>query len=228
MLDDVHQCVFEHHLRRRRLVEPLLRIVLVADVLDAQHSVRVPHIRRRDRLAQDGDQFGSIGLVQNIAWPIGEVAVERDAALRLQAEDRFERRVIGIGVSVAIAIGGGAHVAAFARQPGPAALGRGDHGVENAERVEHAVIVIDLAHATAFAQIERDGAAVAEAVEHRHHHRAFCWGQRARPRRNTRRDCRDAACRSVPPARLSRAGGRYGRAARLPRSKSRRLNSGVD
>ena len=69
-------------------------------------------------------ELGRVWLAQNIALPIGEIAVDGDAAFRQQAENRLQRGVIGIGLAVAIAIGGGAHVAAFARQPGPAALGR--------------------------------------------------------------------------------------------------------
>ena len=171
MVDDVHQRIFEHHLRRRRLVEPLLRILAVLDVFDAQHRVRVPHVLEPDRLAQDADQLSGVRMMQNVARPIGEIAVDVDAALGLQTEDRFERGVVRIGLAVAVAVGGGAHVAAFAREPGPAALRRRDHRVEDAERVEHAVIAIELAHAAALAQIKRDRPHVAEPVEHRHHHR---------------------------------------------------------
>ncbi len=124
VIDDVHQCVLEHHLGRRRLVEPLLRIFLVLDVFDAQYRVRIPHVLRCERLPENADEFGGIGFAQNVALPIGEIAVDGDAAFRLQAEDRLQRGVIGVGVAIAIAIGGGAHVAAFARQPGPATLGR--------------------------------------------------------------------------------------------------------
>ncbi len=173
MVDDMHERVLEHHLRRRRLVEAALRILAVRDVLDAQHRVRVPHVFLRDRLAENLLERGGVGLAQDVARPVGEVAVDEDLAVRPQAEDFLQRLVIGVGAAVIVAIGGGAHVAALARQPGPAALRRGDHRVENAERVEHAVVGVEQLHAAVLDHIERDGAHVAEAIEHRHHHRPF-------------------------------------------------------
>ena len=98
--------------------------------------------------------------------------LRRDAAVLLQQEDISERRIIGIAAAVVVAIGGGAHVAAFARQPSPAALRRGDHRVIEAERVEDAVIAIAPRHAAVLAHIERNRAGVAEPVDHRQHGRA--------------------------------------------------------
>ena len=40
MIDDMDHGVFEHQLRRRRLVEAILGVGPVLDVLDAQHRVR--------------------------------------------------------------------------------------------------------------------------------------------------------------------------------------------
>ncbi len=178
MIDDVEDGVLEHHLRGGGLVEPRFRVLGMLDVLDAQNRVRVPHLLGRDRFAEDLDQGLGVGLVNDAARPVGEVAVEKDLAVRLQHEDIFQRGVIGIGLAVVVAVGGGAHVAAFAREPGPAALGRGDHRVIKAERVEHAVIAVEPAHAAVLADVERDRAGVAKPVDHRHHGRPRGAGER--------------------------------------------------
>ncbi len=123
MRDDVHERVLEHHLRGGGNVEARLRRLPVRDVLDAQHGVRVPHVGKRDRLADDCLERFGIGFTQNVARPIGQIAVDEDAALGREPEDIFQRGVIRIALAVIVAIGGGAHVAALARQPGPAALG---------------------------------------------------------------------------------------------------------
>ena len=75
-------------------------------------------------------------------------------------------RVIGIAGAIHVAPCGGAHVPALAGQPGPAALGRRDHAVEGAERVEHAVVAIEPPHRAVLGDIERDRSKVAGAVEH--------------------------------------------------------------
>ena len=92
--EHVHQRVLEHHLRRRRLVEAILRVVLVLDVLDAQHRVRIPHVLVCDRLAEDADQRRLVRLVQDVALPVGEVAVDMHRAVLAEHEDRLERGVI--------------------------------------------------------------------------------------------------------------------------------------
>ena len=120
----------------------------------------------------------------------------------------FQPRVIGIAGAVHVAPGGGAHVAALAGQPGPAALGRRDHAVEGAERVEHAVVAIELAHRAVLRRHR------ARSIPDRRCRRAPRWRRvrrrrrTARPRTKTRHDCRGAACRSAARARKGRAAAR--------------------
>src|SRR6185437_905873 len=84
---------------------------------------------------------------------------------------------ISVAGAVVVAVGGRAHVAPFARQPGPAALRRGDYRIEDAERVSHAVVAEEALHARAFAQVERDRAGIADAVEHRDEYAAAVFGE---------------------------------------------------
>ena len=116
-------------------------------------------------------------MVERVAVPVGQRAVEPDFAAVAEIQDLLQPRVIGIAGAVHVAPGGGAHVAALAGQPGPAALGRRDHAVEGAERVEHAVVAIELPHRAVFGDIERDRSPVAGAVEHRDRDRFAVVGE---------------------------------------------------
>ena len=134
MVDDVDQRILEHHLGGGGLVEPFLGVLLVADVLDAEHRVGIPHVLERNRLAQDADQILGVRLGK-IARPIRQVAIDVNLAVGRQLQDRAQRRIKRIGLAVVIAPGRGAHVAALAGEQRPAALGRRDDGIEDAERV---------------------------------------------------------------------------------------------
>ena len=167
--DHVDERVLEHHLRCGGLVETLLRILLVTDVFDAKDRIRVPHILLCNRFAENAGECVGIGIVPNIALPIREVAIEKNLSVGREIEDRLQCCVIRVRFAVIIAVGGGAHVATFAGEPGPAALRRADHRIENAERVENAVVAVNAPHAAVLADVQRYGAHVAEPVEHRHH-----------------------------------------------------------
>ena len=71
--------------------------------------------------------------MRRIAMPVRHGAIEPDLAIVAEMQHRLQPRVIRIAGAVHVAPGGGAHVAAFAGEPGPAALGRGEHAVEHAE-----------------------------------------------------------------------------------------------
>ena len=66
MVDDMDHRVFQHQLRRSRLVETILGIGAVLDVLDAQHRIRIPQLLRLERLAEDVDQRRRVGIVRGI------------------------------------------------------------------------------------------------------------------------------------------------------------------
>ena len=105
-------------------------------------------------------------MIERVAIPVGDGAIEPDFAAAAEMQNLLEPRIIGIAGAIHVAPGGGAHVAAFAGQPGPAALRRRDHAVEGAERVEHAVVAIEPPHRAILGDVERDRSAVAGAVEH--------------------------------------------------------------
>ena len=191
VLDHVEQRILEHELRRGCLVDALLRRRAVSDIVDAEHGVGIPHVLECDRRAENACERGRIGIVEQAAVPVGEGSVELYRAVLAEDEDVLQLRVIRIGSAVAVAVGGRAHVAAFARQPGPAALGRTDDRVEDAEAIEQAVVAEHALHAgaavgVAVAAVERDRAHIAEAVEHANHHRS----RRLRERRGGIREPR--------------------------------------
>src|SRR6266481_7886863 len=100
-------------------------------------------------------------MIEGVGVPIGHRAVEPDFATLAEMQNLLQSRVIGIAGPVHVAPRGGPHVAALARQPGPAPLGRRDCAVECAERVEYAVIAVEAAHRSVFGDIERDRTLIA-------------------------------------------------------------------
>ena len=167
MIDHMDHRVLEHQLRRGRLVEPFAGVGPVMDVLDAQYRVGIPELIGFQRLAENLDQRRKVGIVMGIAAPVGHRAVEPDLAVGAEIQNLAQPCVIGIAGAVHVAPGSSPHVAALARQPGPAALGRGDHAVERADRVEHAVIAVERVHRAVLHDVERDRTLVAGAVDHR-------------------------------------------------------------
>ena len=117
-------------------------------------------------------------MLERVGVPVRHGAIEPDLAARFELQDLFQPRIVAIGRAIHVAPGGRAHVAALAGEPGPAALGRGDHAVEGAQRVEHAVVAVEPPHRAASDDIERDRAEVAGAVEHRDRHRLAVIGER--------------------------------------------------
>ena len=81
MIDDMDHGVLEHQLRRGRLVETILRIGPVMDVLDAQHSVRVPELVGPERFAENFGKRLLVRMIEGIAIPVGHGAVQVDFAV---------------------------------------------------------------------------------------------------------------------------------------------------
>ena len=133
MIDDMDHGVLEHQLGRGGLVEAILGVGAVMDVLDAQHRIRIPELVRPERFAEDLGQRLLVGMIEGVAVPVGHRAVEPDFAVAAEMQHVAQPRIIGIAGAVHVAPRGGAHVAALAGQPGPAALRRRDHAVERAE-----------------------------------------------------------------------------------------------
>ena len=235
VIDDMDHGVLEHQLRRGGLVEAVLGVGPVMDVLDAQHRVGIPELLGLERLAEDIDQRLLVGMIEGVAVPVGHRAIEPDLAVVAEMQHVLQPRVIGIGRAVHVAPGGGAHVAAFAGEPGPAALGRGDHAVEHAERIEHAVVAVELAHRAVLGDIERDRALIAGAVEHRDRDRLAVVGKgrcgkrkpgvvvvvRHADQRHALRQARAAAREFSACASSGRGGGRRKPAASVVRSSLR-------
>ena len=72
MIDDMDHRVLEHQLRRGRLVEAVLGVGAVMDILDAQHRVGIPELVGLERLAEDVDQRGLVGIDRtgrSTSWP---------------------------------------------------------------------------------------------------------------------------------------------------------------
>ena len=115
-------------------------------------------------------------------------------AVRPQTENVSQLRIETIGRTVHIAIGGRAHIAAFAAESGPATLRRTDDAVKHSEGIKNAVIGANLPDRSVLAQIERDRGQIARAVDD-----AIITG--CSPRANgetktrTMRDCRGASFR---------------------------------
>ena len=124
MIHHMDDGVLEHQLRCGCLVETILCVGPVMDVLDAQHGVGIPELIRPERLAEDFDQCGLVGMIEGVGVPVGHRAIEPYFATLAEMQNLLQPCVIGIAGAVHVAPGGGAHVAALARQPGPAALGR--------------------------------------------------------------------------------------------------------
>ena len=133
MIDDMDHRVLEHQLGRGGLVEAVFGVGAVMDVLDAQHRIRIPELVRPERFAEYFGQRLLVGMIERVAVPVGHRAVEPDFAVAAEMQHVSQPRVIGIAGAVHVAPRGGAHVAALAGQPGPAALRRRDHAVERAE-----------------------------------------------------------------------------------------------
>ena len=146
--------VFEDHLRRRSLVQPLLRIRLMVDVLHAQNRVGVPHILCNNRGAEDAGQLGRVGMVEGIALPIRERAIEMNLSFGRQTQNVLELGIDRVRLPVAVPVGCRTHVAALAAQQAPAALRRADDAVVGTERVEDAVIAANAAHRSFLSDIE--------------------------------------------------------------------------
>ena len=166
MIDDMDHRILEHQLRRRRLVETILGVRPMVDVLDAQHRVRIPQLIGFQGLAEKFEQRALVRVFERVALPVRHGAIEFYRAIGAEIQHVFQASVIRIGRAVHVAPGRGAHIAALAGQPGPAALGRRDHAVEGAERIEHAVIAGEAAHRAVLGCIQRDRPPVAGAVEH--------------------------------------------------------------
>ena len=149
----------------------------MADVFDAKNGIRIPHVFFGDRRAEDPDELGRVGFGEEIAWPVRERPVQIDLSVRLQAENILQLGIEGVGSPIGIAVRGSAHIAPFAAEQRPAALGRADHPVIGPQRVEHAAVAAQLAHRSALGDIERNRAQVAGAVEHGDHDRRFAAGE---------------------------------------------------
>ena len=80
MIHDMDHRILEHQLRRRGLVETILCVGPVMDVLDAQHRVGIPELIRPERLAENVDQRGLVGMIEGVAVPVGQRAVDPDLA----------------------------------------------------------------------------------------------------------------------------------------------------
>ena len=63
MVDDMDQRVLEHQLRRGGLVEAIPGVGAMMDILDAQHRIGIPQLFGLERLAQDFDQRGMVGIL---------------------------------------------------------------------------------------------------------------------------------------------------------------------
>ena len=176
--DDVEQRVFEHELRRGCLVETILVVNRGRGDFDAHHRIGIPHGIERNWRTEDIVQRLGVGLRLQAARPVGERAVQPHRAVVFESEHVAKPAVIAIGPAVAVAPGGGAHVATLAAEDRPAALGRADHAVEAAERIEDVAIAVHQRDACAARQVERDGAIVADAIEHADHHRFVTAGER--------------------------------------------------
>ena len=87
MVDDVDQRILEHHLGGGGLVEPFLGVLLVADILDAEHRIGIPHVLERNRLAEDADQILGVGFGK-IARPVRQIAIDKNLAVGRQLQDR--------------------------------------------------------------------------------------------------------------------------------------------
>ena len=59
MIDDMDHRILEHQLRRRRLVETILRVRPMVDILDAQHRVRIPQLIGFQGFAEEFEQRAS-------------------------------------------------------------------------------------------------------------------------------------------------------------------------
>ncbi len=176
--DDVEQRVFEHELRCGRLVETFLVVDRGRGDIDAHHRIGVPHGIERNRRTEDVMQRLGVGFRLQAARPVRQRAVQPHRAVVFEAEHVAQPAVIAIGQPVAVAPRGAAHVATLAAEDRPAALGRADHAVEAAERIEDVAIAVHQRDVRAARQVKRDGAIVADAVEHADHHRFVAAGER--------------------------------------------------
>ena len=70
MIDDMDHRVLEHQLRRGGLVEAIPGVGAVMDVLDAQHRIGIPQLLGLERLAENFDQRGLVGIIEGIAVPV--------------------------------------------------------------------------------------------------------------------------------------------------------------
>ena len=146
--------------------------------IDAHHRVGIPHRVERNGRANDVVQRLGVGTRLKAARPVRQSAVEPHRAVAGEVEQLAKLPVIRIGEPFAIAPGGGAHEAALAAEDRPAALGRADHAVEAAQRIEDVAIAMDQRDGVALRQVERDRAIVADAVQHADHHRLVAAGER--------------------------------------------------
>ena len=92
MIDHMDHRVLEHQLRRRGLVEAILGVGPVMDVLDAQHRVGIPELIGLERLAEDVDQRRLVGMIEGVAVPVGQRAVEPDLAVARRNRRTFFSR----------------------------------------------------------------------------------------------------------------------------------------
>ena len=99
--------------------------------------------------------------------PVRQRAVEAHLAPGAELENVAQSRIVTVGRAVDVAIGGGAHVASFAAESRPAALGGDENGVEHAEGVEKAFVAAQLPQPAVLRDIKRDRSDIAGAVEHR-------------------------------------------------------------
>ena len=81
MIHHMDHRVLEHELGRGGLVEAILRVRAVLDVLDAQHGIGIPELRRLQRLADDVDQCAMIGILEGVGVPVRQRAIELDVAV---------------------------------------------------------------------------------------------------------------------------------------------------
>jgi hypothetical protein len=177
-VNDVDETILENHLGGRRLVEPFLRIRPVMDVFDTQDRIGVPHLLRRDGRPQDLGEILGIGLTKHAPGPIRKRPVEIHVAVRPKIEDVSQLPIESVGRTVHVAIGRGAHVAAFAAERCPAALRRADDAVKHSERVEHAGVAPDLQNDAVLAEIERGRGEVARTIDNYDHRLLPLSGER--------------------------------------------------
>ncbi len=166
MVDDVEQRILEHQLRRRGLVEAFRRARGLAVGVHLQHGVRVPHGFERDRRPQDRGQRRGIGFGLQAPRPVRQGAVQLHFPVRGEVKYLPQASIIRICRSLAVAPGDGSHEPAFAAENRPTALRGADHAVKAAQGLEDVPVAIEQFQRASAGEIDRDGAIVAEAVDH--------------------------------------------------------------